>query len=103
GWSALFHMTLAAAGGYLFFREMKLVPAAAAVGAGAFSFNGFLIVWLAYPNVSQSTLCWLPLILFLWERGSKPYGRRWLAGCGAALGLAMLGGHPQMALYLWTA
>lgn len=99
GWSALFHLALAALGSYLFFRQLSLRPAGAAVGAVAFAFNGFIIVWLAYPNVTQWTLCWLPLALYLWERG-RSGDLRWLGASAAALALAVLGGHGQSSLYL---
>lgn len=98
GWSALLHLALAALGGYLFFRQLTLRPAAAAVGAVAFAFNGFIIVWLAYPNVTQWTLCWLPLALYLWERG-RAGDLRWLGASAAALALALLGGHGQSSIY----
>jgi len=99
GWSALFHLSLAALGSYLFFRQLSLRPAPAAVGAVAFAFNGFVVVWLAYPNVTQWTLCWLPLALYLWERG-RTGDLRWLGASAAALALALLGGHGQSSVYL---
>ncbi|MCC2671633.1 MAG: conserved rane protein of unknown function, partial [Armatimonadetes bacterium] len=101
GWSALFHLWVAALGSFLFFRKLSLRPAAAAVGAAAFAFNGFIIAWLAYPNVSQWTLCWLPLALFCWERGrGTQRDLRWLAASGGVLALALLGGHGQSSMYV---
>jgi hypothetical protein len=102
GWSALFHLSLAALGSYLFFRRLSLRPVAAAVGAVAFAFNGFVIVWLAYPNVTQWTLCWLPLVFYLWERG-RLGDLRWLGAAALALAFALLGGHGQSSLYLLLA
>ncbi len=106
GWSALLHLALAAVGGYLFFREVGLRSAGAAVGAIAFAFNGYVIVWLAYPNAAQWTLCWLPLTLFLWERGRRREDLRWTAGSAAALAMSLLGGHGQSSAYVllgWSA
>jgi len=105
GWSALFHLSLAALGSYLFFRQLSLRSAPAAIGAVAFTFNGFVVVWLAYPNVTQWTLCWLPIALYLWERGRQG-DLRWLGASAAALALALLGGHGQSSVYLllvWSA
>ncbi|MFN3651661.1 MAG: YfhO family protein [Armatimonadota bacterium] len=106
GWSAFLHLSLAAVGSYLFFRQMELRRAAAVAGGVAFAFNGFIVVWLAYPNVTQWTLCWLPLALFLWEKGRERDDLRWIAGSAAALGLSLLGGHAQSSAYVllvWAA
>jgi len=101
GWSALLHLSLAAIGAFLFFRELSLRPVPAMVGGLAFALNGFIVAWLAYPNVTQWTLCWLPLALFLWERGRGRGGDfRWLAGSGGVLALALLGGHGQSSMYV---
>lgn len=99
GWSALLHLYAAAAGTYLFLRRLELRPGAAATGAVAFAFNGFLVVWLAYPNVTQWTLCWLPLALYAWERGRSRDDLRWLAASGGVLALSLLGGHAQSSAY----
>jgi hypothetical protein len=101
GWSALLHLSLAALGGFLFFRQLSLRPAGALVGGVAFALNGFIVAWLAYPNVTQWTLCWLPLALFAWERGRARDGDlRWFAASGAVLALALLGGHGQSSMYV---
>lgn len=100
GWSAAFHLALAALGSFALFRALRLHPAAAAAGAAAFALNGFVVVWLAYPNVTQWTFCWLPLALFLWERTRERGSGRALVGCAAALGLAVLGGHAQSSAYV---
>lgn len=99
GWSALLHLYAAAAGMYLFLRRLGLRPAAGAVGGIAFAFNGFIVVWLAYPNVTQWTFCWLPLALYCWERGFHTRDFRWAAGSGAVLALNLLGGHGQSSAY----
>jgi hypothetical protein len=103
GWSAFLHLSLAAVGSYWFLREMGVRPAAAMTGGVAFALNGFVVVWLAYPNVTQWTLCWLPLALFLWERGRERDDLHWIAGSGAALAVSFLGGHGQSSEYLLLA
>ena len=50
----------------------------------------FTVVWLAYPNVSQWTWSWLPLILYAWERG---VGIADCAGGGAKRGAGPRGGY----------
>jgi hypothetical protein len=108
GWSAVMHLTAAALGGFLFFRRLGLNSTASATGAVGFAFNGFVVVWLAYPNFTQWTLCWLPLALYLWERG-RTDGARWTAACAGVLSLILLGGHGQISGYtflvwgLWAA
>ena len=103
GWSALLHLSLAALGSYLFLRRLALLPVAATAGAVAFAFNGFITVWLAYPNVTQWTLCWLPLALYCWERGRAEDDLRWIALCGMVLALNVLGGHAQSGAYVLLA
>lgn len=106
GWSAFFHLTLAAVGAFYFFRELGLRPTAAVAGGVAFAFNGFMVAWLAYPNVTQWTLCWLPLALFCGERALRRGDLRWSAAAGGVLALNLLGGHGQSseyALLVWGA
>ncbi|HEU4752856.1 MAG TPA: hypothetical protein VFU47_07080, partial [Armatimonadota bacterium] len=103
GWSALLHFALAAGGAWLFLRRMGLRPWPAAVGAAAFAFNGYALVWLAYPNVAHWTLAWLPLALYCWERGRAVDDPRWLALSGAILALNLLGGHLQSSAYVLLA
>lgn len=99
GWSAVLHLAAAGLGALLFFRVLGLRPAAALTGAVAFAFNGYVIVWLAYPNVTQWTLCWLPTALWAWERGRSAGDMRWYAACAGLLALNVLGGHGQSSEY----
>ncbi|MBI3911314.1 MAG: YfhO family protein [Armatimonadetes bacterium] len=101
-WSGWLHLFIAGAGMYALLRQLDLGPLAALAGGIAFQLNGFSIVWLAYPNVSQWTLSWLPLIAFLWERGRRGSVAS-LAATGLCLGLAILGGHGQISFYVLLA
>jgi hypothetical protein len=103
GWSALLHLSLAGIGGFLFLRRLGLSAPAALTGGVAFAFNGFVVVWLAYPNVTQWTLCWLPLALYCWERGREADDLRWIGATAAVLGVSILGGHGQSSAYLLLA
>ncbi|MBM3457505.1 MAG: YfhO family protein [Armatimonadetes bacterium] len=101
--SALLHLAVAAGGAWAFLRGQRLTAAAAATGALAFSLNGFVIVWLAYPNVTLWTLCWLPVTLWLWDRyHERPTPDR-LAAAAAGLAMPVLGGHGQSSAYVLVA
>ena len=103
-WSAWLHLWLAAAGGYAFFRLLRAPPVAALAGGLAFALNGFVLVWLPYPNVTQWTLCWLPPALACSERGGfRPGGARWRALAALCLAMALLGGHAQSSAYVFIA
>ncbi len=104
-WSAVFHLALAGFGMFLWLRRLGLGLLGSLAGGIAVAFNGFTIVWLAFPNVTQWTWCWLPLILYAWERGTggpRP-ARRWLALAALLLALQFLGGHAQISAYVLLA
>ena len=103
GISAFFHLSLSALGSWLCLRRLGMRSAGAAAGAAAFALNGFMVVWLAYPNVSQWTLCWLPLALYAWEAARDTRCPRALAGAIAVPALAVLGGHGQSSAYVLLA
>lgn len=87
---------------YWFLRVLRLHPYAAAGGAVIFVFCGFQIAWGVHPTFLGSSM-WLPLALGGLEvalRGS-PWRGVPLAGLG--LGLSVLAGHAQVALYVWIA
>ncbi len=102
GWSAYLHLVLAGWGGWLFLRVMGFSLTASVLGALGFALNGYVVVWLAYPNVTQWTMCWLPLACYLGERGRRD-GLKYHAVEGAALGMALLGGHGQSSAYVLIA
>jgi hypothetical protein len=108
GWSALFHLTLAGIGMLLLLGGRGLRPLPALGGAVVFALGGFNVVWLSYPNVSQWTWCWLPLILYAWDRARAGFRARdpgiaWLALVAALVGMQFLGGHAQISSYLLLA
>lgn len=100
GWSALLHLSVGAIGGYAFLRQFRLQRVASALGGLAFALNGFVVVWLAYPNVTQWTLCWLPPALAVFEWAYRSRNLRGVARCALLLALAILGGHGQTTAYL---
>jgi hypothetical protein len=60
--------------------------------------NGFTVAWLHLPT-TLCTIAWLPLILLGCERALLTGRLRHALLAGLALGLAYLGGHPQMFLF----
>jgi hypothetical protein len=87
---------------FWFLRVLRVHPFGAVVGATIFTFSGFFTAWTTHPSFIASGM-WLPLALggihLTLTRG------RWegagLAGLG--LGLSVLGGQPQVILYVWLA
>ena len=92
GLGAAFHLLIAAMGVYRLARSLGLERPASALSATAFALSGPVVCWLALPTF----LCvsaWLPWLLLAIRRNS-------LVRAGLTLGLALLGGHLQIALYV---
>ncbi len=81
---------------YLFATEIGLSATAAIIAALCFNFSGFAISWMEF-NTVWHTILWLPLLLFLLERGisksSFTVGQKILFIF--ALFSSITGGHPQ--------
>lgn len=52
---------------YLYLKELQVHRLAAFLGAVAFGFSSYMIVWLEWGNIGH-TLLWLPLLLFATKR-----------------------------------
>lgn len=87
---------------YWFFRILQLHPYAAAAGAVIFVFCGFQIAWGVHPTFLASSM-WLPLALGGLEVALRGRPRRGIPLAGLGLGLSVLAGHAQVALYVWIA
>jgi hypothetical protein len=107
-WSAWLHLALTGWFTYLLLRRLGAGRAGAVTGAVVWQGNSFMVAWIHLPTV-LCTVAWLPLVLLLCERATPVHGRpsdsstpRLLDSslAGAALGLACLGGHPQMFLFV---
>lgn len=85
---------------YWFLRVLELHPYAAALGAVVFAFSAFAVKWATNETVVASTI-WMALPLGGLEVARR--GRPWRGIGLAALGLALVvvGGHAQVALYVW--
>lgn len=87
---------------YWFLRLLRLHPLASAAGAVIFVFSGFLTAWGMHITFISSGM-WLPLALggmTLIFRERPQFG---VPAAAAGLGLAALGGHPQVMIYVWLA
>ena len=85
---------------FWFLRVLRLHPYAAALGAVTFAFSAFLVKWATNDTVLASVV-WLALPLGGLELARQ--GQRWRGTVLTAFGLALvvLGGHAQLALYVW--
>ncbi|MBV9850704.1 MAG: hypothetical protein JO250_13605 [Armatimonadetes bacterium] len=115
GVSAGLHLALTGLFLYGFLRSgaFGLSPPAALVGAVAWQMSTWQVAWLALPTF-LCVSCWLPLALWLTWRAIAPPAPdsggedppapgprgagRW-ASLGVSLGLMLLAGHLQIALY----
>jgi hypothetical protein len=87
---------------YWFLRVLGLHPYASVLGSVIFTFSAFFSVWTLHPTFIASGM-WFPLAaggitVALRERPARGVG---LAAIG--LGLSVVGGHPQIAVYVWFA
>ncbi len=65
----------------------------------AYSLCGMMVVHMIHANVVEH-LAWFPLITYLFYRGLTERSLRHALLAGLTLGVAMLVGHPQSALYI---
>lgn len=98
GVSALLHLMLTGLLMFGFLRFLRLGRVPALLGAVVWQMSAWQVVWLALPTF----LCvsaWLPLALWLMGRFvARPNAGR-AAALGACLGMMLLAGHLQIALY----
>lgn len=97
-WDALLHVLLAAIGVFGLARVLDLSHSAALLGAIAYAFGGFTFGHLQHLNVLVA-IAWIPIVLATTERYLATADRRSLGLAILAVGLLLLGGHPQLTLY----
>jgi hypothetical protein len=107
GYTAIAHVVLAGLFMYVYLRSLGLEKFSATIGAIAFQLCGFLIARLGFLSITV-TLPWLPAWLWRCERlvasgerlaGGKGQGARNVALLGLVIGLGILAGHAQTAVY----
>jgi hypothetical protein len=96
----LLHLAWAGAGMYTFVRSQKLSVASALLAGFVFSFNGIMIGHLVHPLIVAG-ISWLPWLLFLQMKFQTAQRTSiallWFALAALAMGVLMLGAHPQFA------
>jgi len=97
-YSIIFHYAWAGIGMYLFCRAHALRAPAALLAAFAFSFSGFFLAQMIHPPLIASA-AWLPWLLFFQLKYLRGGARIWFVAASAAIGLMLLAGKPQIALY----
>lgn len=105
GVSVWLHLALTGLFFYGFLRSgaLRLSPSAALLGAVTWQLSAWQVSWLALPTF-LCVSCWLPLALWMTWRAAAPdaprsgEAGRW-AALGVCLGVMVLAGHLQIALY----
>lgn len=100
GWSLmiLVQPLLAALFMFLFLRELKVSRWGSVVAATAFSFCGFMVVWMAYGTLSLA-IAWLPLLLWAIEKSFKKASILPLTITSLSLAFSFFSGHFQTSVY----
>ena len=96
---AWFHLTLTGFSMFAFLRLLHLRPGTALFGATAWMLNGNTVVWLENPH-RLSTLAWMPAVFLCYELTLRRRQAWPIVASGLLYGLAILGGHTQLALTL---
>ena len=106
-WSVLLHHWWAGLGAALLARALGRSGPAALLAGVAWTFGGFLVTHTLYLGM-QHVLAWLPFTLLAVVHATRslhdgPPGqpRRWWAAAGLGLGLMVLAGHIQAAVFSW--
>ena len=84
---------------YLFLRGQKLSVSAGLLGAIAYAFSGFSLIWLEY-GIHGYVMAYIPLLLFLASKfidSARP--AIWGALASAVVALQIFSGYPQITLY----
>ncbi len=86
---------------YWFVRTIGVDRLAALVSSLAFTFSGFLIVWLGHPHTNVAV--WLPALFLTAEWLYRRTSPRHVALLGLTVAAALTGGHAETALYVLAA
>ncbi|MEA2567400.1 MAG: hypothetical protein QOD49_2577 [Actinomycetota bacterium] len=87
---------------FWFLSLLRLHPFAAALGAIAWTFGGFMTAWGTGDAVLGAAV-WLPMALGGLELARRGAIARGVTISGLALALSALAGQPQVAYYVWVA
>lgn len=85
---------------YVFLRSYRLQRTPAMIGGIAFAFSSYMTVWMEYGNI-DSTILWLPLILFLIKRFIQKQSVINFLILISSLVISFLAGYIQGVFYLY--
>ena len=97
-WAAVLKLFVAAFGGYLLARALRLRFAAALVAGLIYAFGLFIVAWLAWSLAS--VWVWLPWLLALTELTVRRPGPLPAAGLAVVTALQFFGGHPESSFHV---
>lgn len=92
-WMAAGRVLLAAAGTYAYCRELGHGRGPALLAGVSFAFGTYMITWLTHPHANVWAL--LPWLFLLVRRLARSPGAGPAIGLATAIGLSVLGGHPE--------
>ncbi len=97
----IFHFILAAWFTFIFLRKLNLDFVSSLLGGAVYAFGGFFFSHAHHTNMVHSGI-WLPAVFFCCLKGFED-DSRWIWGCPLFLAISLLGGHPQMTLFIFYA
>src|SRR3954467_8277231 len=97
GWIALLRLLIAGLGAYALARRLGAAWGGAMLAGLAYMLCGPNITWAQWPLGTEFAL--FPWLLLATDRVRERPGPGRIAGLGAAVGLSVLGGHPETILW----
>jgi uncharacterized membrane protein len=94
---SLLPFVIAATGAFLLARELGASMAGAFLAGFSYALSGFYVGHVKHIPI-VTTACWIPVVLWLVERGVRRSDGA-LLGAGLVMGIQWLSGSPQMAYY----
>jgi hypothetical protein len=96
GWIAMAKLLIAGLGTFALARALGVGRRAALASGAVYMLSAPMLVWLQWPLATGFAL--FPWLLLATECAVRSPGRRAVAGIAAAVGLSLLGGHPETVL-----
>jgi hypothetical protein len=94
----IFHTWLTAVAGYALCRVWRVSRLGSLLAATILSFNTYWLTRIEFLP-SHAAIAWFPVVLLLYVLWARTRRARWIALAGLALGMQMLAGHPESALF----
>ena len=96
----IFHYFLAGIFSYYFARSLKLSSFASLLSGITFMFCGFIVTHLIHETMIIQ-FAYMPLIFFLYKKGTEERSPLFALLAGLVMGITILCGHPQITLYIF--